>query len=391
VSFALPPVLLAVASIALVFVASMSARIPLRRSHHLADARAETAMRVLHRGLVLHIVLSAAAVCAVVIGTEAGWKAIAIFLAVVALARYLGDRFGRDDPRTARMLALLLAPVDGLALLIGWGSSAGIRRQDRVGTPAAPGGAGTPAEDAYEQVLELTQKTVERVMVPRSEIAWLPSQATIPEILETVRRRQHSRYPVFEGDFEQLVGMLDLVDLALPRPAGMRAADLARPAVVVPETVACDDLIFQMCREHFETAIVIDEFGGMAGLVTLEDLLELIVGELVGEHEAIQVRVRKLDDGSYHVDGTTRIEELEHILGIAFPEGEYETIAGLYLQRSARIPDPGEWVDIDGIRIEVVAADDRRIRTLRVTLPGIAANGKRRAQTLAESGDRDVH
>lgn len=226
---------------------------------------------------------------------------------------------------------------------------------------------GSPG-DAYEQVLELTQKTVERVMVSRSEIAWLPAHATIPEILDTVRRRPHTLYPVFDGDFEHLIGMVDLVDLASPRPAGTRADQLARPAVVVPETVLCDDLIRRMRREGFEAAIVVDEFGGMAGLVTLQDLLELLVGELVSEHEGAPARFVRLDDGSIQVDGTVRLDELEAALGIPLPGGEYETIAGLYLDRAARIPVPGEWLEVDGVRIEVIGADDRRIRTVRVSM-----------------------
>jgi Mg2+/Co2+ transporter CorC len=368
--------ILSLAVLALVAVASMSVRDAMRLPTRFAAVRDRKVIRLLHRTLVVHIALTAAAGCAVVVCTEAGWRATVVFLIATALARTLGNGIRLAGTTPSRVLSLLLAPIDGLALLIGWACTPLFANGREGREPGPP--SGSPAE-AYEQVLELTQKTVERVMVPRSETTWLSAKATIPEILDTVRRRPHTLYPVFEGDFESLVGMIDLVDLATPSVVGTRAGRLARPAVVVPETVLCDDLIIRMRREGFEAAIVVDEFGGMAGLVTLQDLLELLVGELVSEHEGAPARFVTLDDGSIQVDGTVRLDELEEVLGVPLPEGEYETIAGLYLQRAARIPVPGEWMEVDGVRIEVIGADDRRIRTLRVSLvsPAGAKGGGR--------------
>ncbi len=368
--------ILSLAVLALVAAASMSGGEAMRLPTRFAAVRDRKIVRLLHRTLVIHIALTAAATCAVIVCTEAGWGATILFLIATALARALGDRIRLDRGAPARVLSLLLAPIDGLALLIGWACAPLFANGGTGPHPGPP--SGSPAE-AYEQVLELTQKTVERVMVSRSETAWLRAQATTPEILETVRRRPHTHYPVFEGDFESLVGMIDLVDLAAPRGSGARAGHLAHPAVVVPETVLCDDLIVRMRRERFEAAIVVDEFGGMAGLVTLQDLLELLVGELVSEHEGAPAKFVRLDDGSIQIDGMARLDEVEEALGSHLPEGEYETIAGLYLQRVARIPVPGEWIEVDGIRIEVIGADDRRIRTLRVTLtsPAEAKGGGR--------------
>lgn len=363
-------VVLIAAALALVFVASISVRDPMRLSTRFAAVRDRKVIRLLHRTLVVHIAVTAAAACAVVACTEAGWRVTVIFLIAIAIARALGNRIRLVGKGASRAVSLLLAPVDGLSLLVGWAFSPFFANWNEGIDEEPP--SGSPAE-AYEQVLELTQKTVERVMVPRSGIAWLPAQATVPEILDTIRKRPHTRYPVFEGDFEHLIGMIDLVDLATPRPVGTRAGPLARPAVVVPETVLSDDLIDRMRREDFEAAIVVDEFGGMAGLVTLQDLLELLVGEFVSEHEAAPARFVRLDDGSIQVDGTVRLDELEDVLGVPLPEGEYETVAGLYLQRAARIPVPGEWMEIDGVRIDVIGADDRRIRTVRVSLTNAGA------------------
>lgn len=189
------------------------------------------------------------------------------------------------------------------------------------------------------------------------------------EITETSRHRPHAHYPVFEGDFERLVGMIDLVDLLDEAGAETTAAKLARPAIVVPETIGCDDLLERMRKDRFNTAIVVDEFGGIAGLVTLEDLLEVVVGELIGEHEAVRVRARKASDGSYLADGSLRIDEFEDLFGVSLPEGDYETLAGLFLSRVVRIPEAGERVSIDGLRLEVIEADTHRIRSLKLTLP----------------------
>jgi Mg2+/Co2+ transporter CorC len=369
-------VILSVAILALVAVASIPGLDAVRLSTRFTPARDRRVTRLLHRAIIVHLALTIASGCAVMIATEAGWRPAIAFLIALPLARLIGDRLRLAGSASSRILSLLLAPVDGAALLIGWACAPLFADSGRGFSPSTSSGS---RAEAYEQVLELTQKTVERVMVPRSETTWLPAQARMPEILDTIRRRPHSLYPVFEGDFESLIGMIHLVDLATPRRQDARAADLARPAVVVPETVLCDDLVTRMRREGFEAAIVVDEFGGMAGLVTLQDLLELLVGELVSEHEGAPARVLRLGDGSIQVDGTVRVEELEESLGLTLPEGEYETIAGLYLQRAARIPVAGEWLEVDGMRIEVVGADDRRIRTLRISrvAPASAKGGGR--------------
>jgi CBS domain containing-hemolysin-like protein len=124
-----------------------------------------------------------------------------------------------------------------------------------------------------------------------------------------------------------------------------------------------------MRADHFDTAVVVDEFAGIAGLVTLEDLLEVIVGELIGEHEAVRVRARRTSDGSYIADASLRIDEFEDMFGVSLPEGDYETLAGLFLSRVVRLPEAGERVTINGLRLEVVAADTHRIRSLKLTLP----------------------
>lgn len=354
---------LCAASAALVLCSAIAQLEPVRLQRRLSGAREEGARRIVHHGIVVHIATSLACVVAVLGGSSVSPKALALFFACLLLARGLGERIGSVPSRLARIVSPLLAPVDGAALLLDWMVSPLFLR---TATRAPAGGS---RGEAYEQVAELMQRTVEQVMTPRSEVVWLRAEAPIGEITEASRRRPHAQYPVFEGDFERLVGMVDLVDLLGDLNERSTAADLARPAVVVPETIGCDDLLERMRKDRFNTAVVVDEFAGIAGLVTLEDLLEVVVGELIGEHEAVRVRARKTSDGSYIADASLRIDEFEDLFGVSLPEGDYETLAGLFLSRVVRLPEAGERVNIDGLRLEVIEADTHRIRSLKLTPP----------------------
>ena len=352
------------AGLALVFAASAAVREPIRLPRRTGGLHETEMGRVFHRGLSIHIAVILGSCTGVIAAPVLGARGIPLFLGGLLFLRLFGYAVGSRNHGLVHAVRPLLAPVDGAALLIDWLLSPLLRRA-RV-----PDSDEAAHSEAHAQVLDLTRRTVEQVMIPRSEVVWLRSGAGVDEIVDLIRRRPHSRYPVFEGDAEQLTGMLELFDLLEPVAPGSTAGGLAGPAVVVPETMGCDALLEKMRAERFGTAIVIDEFGGVAGLVTLEDLLEVIVGELAGEHETVPVRVRPLGDGSYRVDATLRLDEFESLLGIALPEGDYETLAGLFLSRTARIPGPGDKIEVDGVRMEVIDADERRIRTLHVVPTG---------------------
>jgi magnesium and cobalt transporter len=367
---------LSVLSLLLLFAASAAARVPAHLPRLLGRARDARSLLAVHRGMILHVALGLASAGTILAGLAGG--AIAFGLAAVGLvvSRVAGHWTGVRWPRVAHRLSAPLAPYEGIALLIDWAVSAVERGRGRAATQ--PVAANSP-DHAYQNVLELTQKTVEKVMIPRSEVIWLAAKAGKNEILETIARRRHSRYPVFEGDFEQPLGLIDLVDLLSCTEETITAARLARPAVIVPETMGCDDLVEKMRAEQFDTAIVADEFGAMAGLVTLEDLLEILVGELVGEHESVPIRIRRLEDGSWLAAGTVRLEEFEDIFGISLPEGDYETIAGLFLQRVSRIPHVGEELDLGDLLFEIASTDARRIRAIRVVFRVPTRADERRA------------
>jgi magnesium and cobalt transporter len=353
-------VLAALAGLVLVFAASLAAREPIRHPRRTAGSHESEAGRVLHRGLTIHVAVTLAACAGVIAAPVLGRRGFAAYLGGLAFLRLAGFAAGSRYPWLVRFMHPMLAPTEGAALLIDWFLTPLFRRAREP--QAEPGNR----REAYEHVLDLTRRTVEKVMIPRSEVIWLKSGAGIEEIIETVRRRPHSRYPVFEGDAEHLVGMLGLFDLLAPVGESPTAGSLARPGMVIPETMGCDHLLEKMRAERFDTAVVIDEFGAVAGLVTLEDLLEVIIGELAGEHETVPVRVRRMEDGSYLVDGAVRIEEFEDLFGVALPEGDYETVAGLFLSRTSRIPGPGEKLVLEGVRMEVAEATATRIRTLHV-------------------------
>jgi CBS domain containing-hemolysin-like protein len=363
------------ASAALVFVSSLARREPIRLPSRFAGDREDDMMPVIHRSLVVHIGLGlSCAIAALAATTLPSWVFLP-YLGAVVIARVLGERIGKVHPRFARVLAPLLGPVDGAALLIDWMVSPLLRRN----------GAGAQMQEVgetpYDQVLELTQRTVEQVMTPRSEVDWFRSDATLSEITQTLRSRPHAYYPVFEGDFEHVVGMVSLIDLFRSVSPEVTAAALARPAVMVPETMSCDDLLERMRRDRFDTAVVLDEFGGIAGLIALEDLLEVLVGEMIGEHEPVRVRARRMADGSYLVDAAVRIEEFEDLFNVTLPEGDYETLAGLFLSHVVRIPSPGEKLQVESLRLEVAEADAHRIRTIKVAFADAVPPASSRQQT----------
>jgi len=356
---------LPLAALGLVFVASAASRGPIRIHRRPKAVHSDEMARIVHRGLVLHVCLLAACCAAVLAAPWLPPRLFVLFLLGLLAARLVGYWIGSRWSRALHPFGLLLAPVDGAALLIDWALTLLFSGRD-AGAPAAAAGI-----DPLHQVLLLEKRTVEQVMIPRSEIVWLPAHAVLDEFVPAVRRRPHSRYPVLEGDFEQPIGILLLRDLLRPHASQMKAGDLARPVVVVPETIGCDDLLQRMRADRIDIAMVVDEFGAMAGLVTLEDVLELLVGELEGEHEVVPVRYRRMEDGAYVVAGSLRIDEFEDLFGVPLPEGDYETLAGLFLSRSARIPGVGEKLDLGAVRLEVASATERRIRSLRLTIrPG---------------------
>jgi CBS domain containing-hemolysin-like protein len=224
--------------------------------------------------------------------------------------------------------------------------------------------------DLIQSVVQFSEKTVREAMKPRPEMVAVAADTTVEQLIELLRARPFSRIPVFEGNIDNIVGIVhaqDVLQIADAEAHSRTVASLMRKDVFfVPETKLGSDLLREMQKNKARMAIVIDEYGGVAGLVTIEDLVEEIVGEISDEHEAAQI-VRETET-SYLVPGNMDVDRLEELLGVRPDRKGAATVAGLVSELAGRIPKRGEVVEEDGLRLEVLQATERRVERVRVSL-----------------------
>jgi len=224
--------------------------------------------------------------------------------------------------------------------------------------------------DLIQSVVEFGDKTVREVMKPRPEIVAVPATTTVEELTELLKKYPYSRIPVYAGDLDHIKGVLyakDLLQVPDVEAHTKTVRDLMKPEVYfVPETKLGSDLLREMQRDNVRMAIVIDEYGGVAGLVTIEDLVEEIVGEIRDEHE--KAEVVKESETSYIFNGNTDLDLLEKLLGVRPEEKEATTIAGLVSELAGHIPKAGEVFEENGLRFEVLESTERRVDRVRVSL-----------------------
>jgi CBS domain containing-hemolysin-like protein len=229
--------------------------------------------------------------------------------------------------------------------------------------------------ELVRSAVEFGDKVVREVMTPRPQMIAIPGSATLEELLDLIEKHPVSRVPVYNGTLDHITGIAFAHDLLRVTDEAARTrtvASIQRAAAFVPETKKVNELLREMQREKQHMRIVIDEYGGVAGLVTIEDLLEEIVGSIADEHEEEnELESPKGEaDGSWLVPGNLEIAGLENLFGDSWemPESyEATTIAGLVSEVAGRIPLAGEVVEEDGLRFEVLASTDRRIERLRVS------------------------
>jgi CBS domain containing-hemolysin-like protein len=224
--------------------------------------------------------------------------------------------------------------------------------------------------DLIQSVVEFGEKTVREAMKPRPEIVAVPVNTTVEQFIELLRRNPFSRVPVFEGTIHNIKGVVHAQDvLQVPdTEAATRTVDslMRKDVYFVPESKLGSDLLREMQKSNIRMAIVVDEYGGVAGLVTIEDLVEEIVGEIGDEHD--KPEIVKESEQSYIVPGNMDVDRLDELLGIR-PDGkESATIAGLVSEVAGRIPQKGEVVEEDGLRFEVLASTERRVERVRVSI-----------------------
>jgi CBS domain containing-hemolysin-like protein len=227
-----------------------------------------------------------------------------------------------------------------------------------------------------ERALAFAAHTARQIIVPRGEIVFLDVNRPYDEILETARDSGHSRYPLCDGDLDRVLGILHIKDLFLHMEETSRVADLralAREPLLVPETLPVERLLGRFQRERVHMAIVLDEYGGTTGMVTLEDVVEEIIGEVQDEFDMEEPRVQRLSRGRLSVDATLPVDEIEERLGIEedFEEPDVDTLGGLIFTRLGRLPEVGDTVVLGGRTVEVSRVEGRRILRL-IVHPGEA-------------------
>ncbi len=330
----------------------------------------------------------------------AGWPhpwllgAAAGVLVGVLLAENVGARaIAIADPRAAlRTLGFLVRPVRVVTLPL----VAPLVALGRRGAPGAPEGDEGRGEEIDEEVdafievgeregileadegamvrgiVDLGETRVREVMVPRTDIVAIPAESTVADARRVVLEAGHSRVPAYRGTIDEIVGVLHARDLLRAWAEGNEAAPvtpLLRPAFFVPETQTTSALLAQM-RTRTRIALVVDEYGGLAGLVTLEDLLEEIVGDIREEHDDDEAQVLREADGSWLLSGLAHVEELEKRFGIEVGARDFDTVGGLVVSVLGRVPVRGESFEFRGVRVEVLDADRRRVFRVRARRVG---------------------
>ncbi len=229
-------------------------------------------------------------------------------------------------------------------------------------------------------IFEFGDLLVREVMRPRIDIIGVPADATINDALGLVTEHGHSRLPVYEDSVDHIVGVVYVRDLipALRRDRlDQPVKEVQRPAYFVPETKKVDELFREMQRKKISMAIVLDEYGGTAGLVTMEDLLEEIVGEIQDEYDLEEKPIQLIDDGTAIVNARTHIHEVNELLGLHLPDENVDTIAGLVYTLMGRVPTQGEVVSLPGAELRVEKTLGQRITKVRITRSAPAPEGEK--------------
>lgn len=268
--------------------------------------------------------------------------------------RALGGRYAQRPP---------LVTTDELRMWIDIGGKEGaVRETERA---------------MLQNVFELRDRRVHEVMIPRNQIVALEQGQTVREFLTQFAESKHARFPVYRGDLDNIVGFLSVKDVLLwlarsPEVMDKPVGSIMRtPPLVVPETKLVSELFAEMRNKQVQMAIILDEYGGTAGLVTLEELVEEIVGQLSDEVATVRPAIRRVDARTVRVDAQLRVDEVNEILGLSLPESDlYETLAGFLMTRMQKVPDEGDFYEYKGIRLRVARRRGARLEEIEIALPG---------------------
>ncbi|MDZ7902751.1 MAG: transporter associated domain-containing protein [Rheinheimera sp.] len=224
-------------------------------------------------------------------------------------------------------------------------------------------------------VLEISKMRARDIMVPRSQMATIDIDQPLAEFLPILLENNHSRYPVVNEDKDHIEGILivkDILQYALKPDTDWQLKDLLRPAVIIPESKRVDALLKEFRQKRYHMAIVVDEYGGVSGLITIEDILEQIVGDIEDEHDDEEGSdIRKLGSHVFLVSALTPLDEFNESFGTKFDEEEASTIGGIVLHAFGHMPVKGETLELGGLTFKVNKANSRRLVQLQVIKPKV--------------------
>jgi putative hemolysin len=326
----------------------------------------------------------------------------ATFVIAFATVTYLSVVFGELVPkaltldRAETLAALVARPIEWVAIAFApvvWvlqGSASAILRPFGVREVIAGASIRSPGElralvdeaeesgvipraqeELLHNVFDFPDREARDIMIPALDVVWLDAALSPGEALDQVVDVPHGRYPVGRGSLDRLAGVVHVRDLVAALRSGEDGTieHLARPAVIVPETKDLGALLRELREQRAQLSVVVDEYGAVAGIVTLEDVLEELVGEIQDEFDLPDNRFERVDDATVRVAGSMTIDDFNEAVGTAFPQEGPRTLAGLVFDALGRRPDTGDAVELDGARIVVDRVDGLRITGLRVTLP----------------------
>jgi CBS domain containing-hemolysin-like protein len=326
------------------------------------------------------------------------WAGILTAGAIMVVVSYVligvGPRtLGRQHPyelgvaiaAPIRALATLLGPLTKLLILIGNAVTPGkgfrqgpfsseVELRELVDMASTSGVVDETERKMIHSVFELGDTLVREVMVPRPDVVWVERDTSVDKVLRLALRSGYSRLPVLGENIDDVIGVAYLKDLVRAQSEQAQNGDPAavltavmRPAVFVPDSKRIDELLKEMQRTRNHMAIVVDEYGGTAGLVTLEDLIEELVGEIVDEYDVEEPNIEPMPGGDVRVNGRMPIDEVNELTHADFPEGDWDTVAGFLINLLGHVPTEGETVDFNGHRLRAEKVQGRRIGRVRIS------------------------
>jgi putative hemolysin len=218
------------------------------------------------------------------------------------------------------------------------------------------------------EVFDAGKRQIREVLVPRTEVDFLPASMPVAQAITVAAGATHSRFPVFEDSYDDVIGFVHARDLLDPSRNGTtRVGDITRAVKMLPTSKTLMSALSEMRRDRSHLAIVVDEYGGTAGIVTLEDLVEELIGDIQDEYDVEDNPSRRLRTGEIEVEGLMNLDDFAEQTGVELPDGPYETVAGYLLSALGHLPQPGEAAELDGSKLTVTELDGRRIARVKVS------------------------